>query len=104
MFRRVTWLGVGLIAGATVSQWAERRLRKQLERYLPANQLKAGAEAASRVRLRAAGKVADLRVALEGGHSAMVVREAELRRQFRLPDDGALSLDGEAGPPTGARR
>jgi hypothetical protein len=84
MFRRVTWLGVGLVAGFGASKWAERRLRQRLERYLPSRQVKAGLDAADRARERAAVKVADIRGAVEGGRSAMVAREAELRRQLHL--------------------
>jgi hypothetical protein len=87
MFKRATWFSVGLLAGAGVSKWAERQARRRLARYLPAARLEAGRQAAGRARDTAAGRVADLRQAVEDGREAMVVREQQLRRQFRLAPD-----------------
>jgi hypothetical protein len=74
------------------SKWVERKARQQLARYLPLSQLplRAGSEIADRARDRAAGKIVDLRIAVEGGRNAMAAKEAELRRQ--------LGLAGTAGP------
>ena len=77
MTKRLRWMGLGMLAGAGGTMWAQRRVRRRLERYLPA-QLRA--EVSSRV--RAAGS--DLRGALEEGREAMTEREAELRAQLRL--------------------
>lgn len=96
MLSRLKWLGIGLAAGFGTSKWIERRLRRQVERYLPANQLKAGAEIALRARDAATGTLADLRKAVQGGRSAMVNREAELRRQLRLAEDGGARSDGSS--------
>jgi hypothetical protein len=84
MFKRVTWLSVGLVAGFGASKWVERKARRRLARYLPAGQFQAGLEAADKAREAAVAKVADLRHAVEGGRTAMASREAELRRQLRL--------------------
>ena len=39
MFKRVTWLGAGLVTGFAASKWVERKARRRLARYLPARQL-----------------------------------------------------------------
>jgi hypothetical protein len=90
MFRRLTWLGVGLVVGAAGSKWVEIKARRRLARYVPAGSsaLKAAPEVAGRALEVAAERVADLRNAVEGGRDAMVVRESELRRQLRLPEHG----------------
>jgi hypothetical protein len=96
MFRRLTWLGVGLVAGAAASKWVEIKARRRLARYIPAGSsaLKAAPEVADRAREVAAERVADLRSAVEGGRDAMVVRESELRRQLRLPEHGGRTRAG----------
>jgi hypothetical protein len=104
MFRKVTWLGIGLAVGFGASKWVERRVRQQLQRLLPANQLKAGVEMAGRARGLAAGKLADLRNAVEGGRSAMAAREVELRRQLHLAENDRTDAGGGAadgGGPSG---
>jgi hypothetical protein len=90
MFRRLTWLGVGLVAGAVGSKWVEIKARRRLARYVPpgSSALKAAPEIAGRALEVAADKVADLRTALEGGHDAMARRESELRRQLGLTEPG----------------
>jgi len=84
MFKRATWLSIGLVTGFGASKWVERKARRRLARYLPAAQLEAGLEAAGRAREVAADRVADLRHALEEGRDAMAAREGQLRRQLRL--------------------
>ena len=98
MFRRLTWLGVGVVAGFGASKWVERKARQQLARYLPVSQLplRAGSEIADRARDRAAGKIVDLRIAVEGGRNAMAAKEAELRRQL-----GLAETSGPDGPTHG---
>ncbi len=92
MFKRVTWLGAGLVTGFAASKWVERKARRRLARYLPARQLplKAGVEMAGKARELAVSTMADLRSAIDEGRTTMVAREAELRRQWDL---------GEAGRP-----
>ena len=69
MFRRLTWLGVGLVVGAAGSKWVEIKARRRLARYIPAGSsaLKAAPEVAGRALEVAAERVADLRNAVEGG-------------------------------------
>lgn len=102
MFKRVTWLSVGLVAGFGASKWVERKARRRLARYLPSARLDAGMEAAAKARERAATKVADFRHAVEGGRQAMVAREAELRHQLRLdegePAGPGSRAVGQGGP------
>jgi hypothetical protein len=95
MFKRVTWFGVGLVAGAVASKWVEVKARRRLARYFPTRRLSLTpapefAEVADRARELAAGRVADIRSAVRGGRSAMATKEAELRRQFALvePPEG----------------
>jgi hypothetical protein len=110
MFKRATWFSVGLVAGAGVSKWAERKARRRLARYLPSAQVEAGRQAAGRAREAAADRVADLRRAVEDGRDAMAAREEALRRQLRLaPGEPArprlLAAEegrgGRPGPPAG---
>lgn len=35
MFKRLFWFGSGVASGAAGSWWAQRKVRKQLERYTP---------------------------------------------------------------------
>jgi hypothetical protein len=91
MFKRVTWFGVGLVAGAALSKWVEVKARRRLARYFPTRRLTLApspefAEVADRARELASGRVADIRSAVRGGRSAMASKEAELRRQFKLVD------------------
>jgi hypothetical protein len=98
MFKRVTWLGAGLVTGLVASKWVERKARRRLARYLPARQLplRAGADIADKARGLAVAKIADLRSAVEEGRSTMVAREAELRRQWDLHGPGDQRDGGRA--------
>lgn len=86
MFKRATWLGVGLVAGMGASKWAERAARRRLARYLPANQLRAGAAVAGRAREAASGGWVSIAQAVEEGKQAMAAKEGELRRKVHLPE------------------
>lgn len=72
MSKRLFWLA----AGVGLAVWAQRRLRAQVERYLP-----------ERVTQRATASVRslgeDVRDAAREGRSAMKAREESLRAQFR---------------------
>jgi len=109
MFRRLTWLGIGVAVGLGASKWVERKARRQLARYLPVSQLplRAGSEIADRAREKAAGRIVDLRTAVEGGRSAMAAKEAELRQQLGLSEtgepDGLTHTDGHDGRRGGQR-
>jgi hypothetical protein len=93
MFKRATWLGVGLVAGAAASKWVEIKARRRLAQYFPpgSSALKAAPEIAGRARDVTVDRLADLRYAVEGGRNAMALRESELRRRLRLPEPGDRS-------------
>lgn len=88
MFKRVRWVGMGLAAGAGGTVWAQYRLRRRVERYLPA-QVRADVAA----RVRAAGT--DLRDAFQEGRAAMADREAQLRAQLHLAPPAPEGADGD---------
>jgi hypothetical protein len=114
MFKRVTWLGAGLVTGFVASKWVERKARRRLARYLPSRYLpsrylpsrqltsrplplNAGAELADKARDLAVAKIADLRSAVDEGRNTMVAREAELRRQWKLDEPGEQADGGRSG-------
>jgi hypothetical protein len=107
MFKRVTWMGAGLVTGLVASKWVERKARRRLARYFPSRHLpsrylpsgqplNAGAELADKARELAVAKIADLRTAVDEGRSTMVAREAELRRQWKLAEPGEQRYGGKA--------
>jgi len=84
--RRLFWLGVGAVAGASGTVWAERRVRAGLEALQPDHVVLAAGR-----RARGFGRaVAD---AVVEGRDAMREREAELRdrREGRSVHDHAPS-------------
>jgi len=89
MFKRIRWMSVGAAVGLGGSVWAQRRVRRTVERFLPDQ---VGSEVAQRARhLRN-----DVLDAIEEGRVAMQAREAELRAQLgvasppaRRPHPGA---------------
>ncbi|HYA45437.1 MAG TPA: hypothetical protein VED59_07505 [Acidimicrobiales bacterium] len=72
--RRATWLGIGLITGAAASKWVECKARRRL---------KAGTRIAGRAKSVAAGKLEDVRSALEEGYRGMSQKEGELRGRLQ---------------------
>ncbi len=76
MFKRLFWLTVGTLLGLGSSFWAQRRLRRAMERLAP-----------EQVRRHLSWSVrnllADLRAAAAEGRGAMREREAALRAQLR---------------------
>ena len=109
MFKRVTWMGAGLVTGLVASKWVERKARRRLARYFPSSHfpsrhlsagppaLDAGAELAAKARELAVAKMADLRAAVDEGRSTMVARETELRRQWKLDEPGGQGDGGRSG-------
>ncbi|MGH9225088.1 MAG: hypothetical protein ACRD2W_15215 [Acidimicrobiales bacterium] len=78
MFKRLFWLTVGTIVGFSGSVWAQRRIKRQIERYHPdkvAQQVSSG--------VKSFGE--DVKAATAAGRAAMREREAALRAQFRPP-------------------
>ena len=78
MFKRLFWLAVGTIVGFSGSVWAQRRIKRQIERYLPE-------KVVQQAQVGAKTFAADVRTATKAGLSAMREREATLRDQFKPP-------------------
>lgn len=76
MMKRVFWLGVGVVAGASGTVWAERKVKERLEALSPDNM----AVAAGNRALAAGRSVID---AVADGRDAMRSREEELRGEYR---------------------
>ncbi len=79
MFKRFFWLTVGTALGFGGSFWAQRRLRRTIERYYPE-------QVARQVGKSARSIGADLVAAAREGQAAMREREAALRS--KLPPAG----------------
>jgi hypothetical protein len=90
MLVRVTWLGIGAAVGALGAKWAERRIKRAVNRYLPAS---ASAELAARGRSLGA----DVQSALADGRRAMAEREAQLRHRLTIPP--SLEHSPRTSPP-----
>ncbi len=88
MFRRFFWLIVGIGIGAGGSFWANRRVRRVIDRYAP-EEIRSRLEA----RVRAVG--VEVRSAVAEGRDAMRAREAQLgarpRRNRRAPWDPRIT-------------
>lgn len=76
MFRRLFWLIVGMGIGAGGSVWANRRVRRVLDRYAPE-------EVRSRLESRIRSVGDEVRSAVAEGRDAMREREAELGSRRR---------------------
>jgi hypothetical protein len=76
VFKRLFWLTVGTLVGLASSFWAQRRLRRAVERYAPD-------QVARRVSWSVRKLADDVRAAVADGRAAMREREASLRDQFR---------------------
>jgi len=72
MFKRAMWMGIGAGIGAGASLWAERKVRRRVERYKPSGVAKQVTVATRRFR-------DDLAAAADEGRRGMREREAELR-------------------------
>lgn len=97
MFKRVRWLSIGAAVGLGGSVWAQRRVRRTVDRYLPD-------EVVARAGARARDLRSDVRDALDEGVLAMRAREEELRAQVQgaappgrsvgsVPTDGSEIID-----------
>lgn len=102
MFKRVTWIGMGLVAGLGASKWVERKARRSLSRVLPLQRLpvRAGAVLVERARKGARGRAYAARGALEVGRAAMEARQGELREQLytRARDTQVVDLRPVTNP------
>jgi hypothetical protein len=68
VFKRARWTTFGMVVGAGTSVWAQRKVRRTVERYLP-----------EQVSGRTRQLGAEVRAAIAEGRQAMIEREAELR-------------------------
>ncbi len=96
--RRLFWLGVGVVAGASGTVWAERKVRTQLDALAPDHLvISAGNKAKSVGR-----SVAD---AVVEGRGAMRAREDELRSTYDTPRRGGAPMPRQdlTGRPTATR-
>lgn len=90
MFKRVVWFGVGAVAGAGGSAWAQRKIKAQIERVQPS---------------RLAGSAGDaIRAAVADGRSAMREREVDLRRRYGLEQVSPVEPVGYPPLPGPSRR
>ncbi|MDQ2727657.1 MAG: hypothetical protein M3Y91_07305 [Actinomycetota bacterium] len=101
MFKRFRWISMGAAVGFGGSVWAQRRVKRTMERYLPERM---SADVIQRARYLAD----DVRGALDEGREAMRAREDELRRQLNVagPDRPGGQVARRALPPAepGRRR
>ena len=72
MFKRVTWMGVGMVVGAAGAFRAKRKVTEAVERYLPE-------QVADRAAASARGLAGTVKAAATEGRTAMRETEAELR-------------------------
>jgi len=92
--RRLFWLGVGAVAGASGTVWAERKVRTRIEQLGPEHLAMAAGN-----RARDVGRsVID---AVVEGRDAMRERESELRRDSGISPRGGPTVHRSVGaPPT----
>lgn len=74
MFKRATWMATGVCVGLGSAWWVERKVREQVERYLPDRVASDLADSARRLST-------DLKGAMAEGREVMRAREAELRHR-----------------------
>lgn len=117
MFKRITWMGIGMAVGATGAFRAKRKVEDTIERYLPE-------QVADRAAASARGVGEAVRAAAAEGREAMRATEIELRSRVdsrtyvgerpgpAAPDDvrnapgprRAVRPTRAIGPVSGARR
>lgn len=104
MFKRVIWMGTGVMAGASGAFWAKRKVEQTVERYLPQ-------QVAQRVGTSTRELGRTVRAAASEGRDAMRATEAELRarveqRTFVGPATAEPPPEAEppAAAPTSCRR
>jgi hypothetical protein len=93
MFKRVRWMSIGAAVGLGGSVWAQRRVRRAVDRYLPEQVVSSAGQRARNLR-------SDVRDALTEGRLAMRDREEELRAQVEGRSPAAPPL--AAGRPVQA--
>ena len=89
--RRLFWLGVGAVAGASGTIWAEHKVRSRLEQLGPEHLVVTAGNKARDVGRSVADAVAE-------GRGAMRDREAELRGAYDPAPRGATVHRAAPGP------
>lgn len=94
MFKRITWMGTGMIVGAGGAFWAKRKVERAVEQYLPE-------QVADRAAASARGLGHAVRAAATEGKEAMRATEAELRTRVdaRTFTGHTPELAGRPGAP-----
>lgn len=98
MFKRVIWMGSGVMAGASAAFWAKRKVEQTVERYLPE-------QVAQRVGTSTRELGRTVRAAASEGRDAMRATEAELRarvEQRTFVGPATAEPPPEAEPPAAA--
>lgn len=90
MFKRITWMGIGMAVGATGAFRAKRKVEETIDRYLPE-------QVADRAAASARGVSQAVRSAAHEGREAMRATESELRARVE-----ARTYVGERPVPTSA--
>lgn len=85
--RRLFWLGVGAVAGASGTVWAERKVRSRLDQLAPDHLVLSAGNKARDVGRSVVDAVAE-------GRGAMREREDELRRSYSTGAGGTASHPG----------
>lgn len=92
--RRLFWLGVGAVAGASGTVWAERKVRSRLDQLAPDHLVVSAGNKARDVGRSVVDAVAE-------GRGAMREREDELRRSYATGPASSTTHRGvHASPPT----
>lgn len=92
MIKRIVWMGFGAVIGASGSVWANRRVRRFVDRYAPEH-------VRHRIQNRVRTASGHVRAAVDEGRSAMREREAQLRGH----DPSARRSRSATTPPNTAR-
>ena len=103
MFKRITWMGIGMAVGATGAFRAKRKMEETIERYLPE-------QVADRAVTSARGVSQVVKAAATEGREVMRATETELRARVEArtfvgerPDAPAASSEAESKIPARPR-
>ncbi|MEZ5205342.1 MAG: hypothetical protein R2701_13470 [Acidimicrobiales bacterium] len=98
MFKRVIWMGTGVVVGASGAFWAKRKVEQTVEQYLPE-------QVAVRAAAGARGIADTVKAAASEGRDAMKATEAELRARVESRTFvGAEPKPAPTAPASGPRR
>ena len=95
MFKRITWMGIGMAVGATGAFRAKRKVEETIDRYLPE-------QVADRAAASARGVSHAVRAAALEGREVMRATESELRARVEARTYVGEAPSGtSAGSPSG---